>query len=59
MATRPKLINFDYEGTLIKELKFDKSMDELAFQTQNDKDALGRLWAMNQLSSRFKSNKNL
>ena len=53
--TKPKLVNFDYEGTLIKELKFDKSNDELAYQANNDKDVLGRVWAMNQLSTRFKS----
>ena len=48
-ATQPKLVNFDYEGTLIKELKFEKSTDDLIYQVSNDTDALGRLWAMGQL----------
>ena len=25
----PKIVNFDYEGTILKELKFEKSNDEL------------------------------
>ena len=52
---KPQLVNFDYEGTLIKELKFDKSTDELLYQFKNDKDVLGRVWAMNQLVPRWKS----
>lgn len=55
VATEPKLVNFDYEGTLIKELKFDKETDELIYQFQNDKDVLGRVWAMNELGKRWKS----
>ncbi|MEP6902143.1 MAG: M1 family aminopeptidase, partial [Actinomycetota bacterium] len=54
-AQKPQLVNFDYEGTLIKELKFDKSIDELLYQFKNDKDVLGRVWAMNQLIPRWKS----
>jgi aminopeptidase N len=46
---RPKLVNFDYEGTLIKELKFEKSIDDLIYQLKNDKDVLGRYWAMTEL----------
>lgn len=45
-AAKPKLVNFDYEGTLLKEMKFDKSVDDLLYQMQNDKDVLGRRWAM-------------
>jgi aminopeptidase N len=48
-ATKPKLVNFDYEGTLIKELTFDKSAEELIYQMLNDKDILGRRWALGQL----------
>ncbi len=55
VASRPKLINFDYESPLIKELKFEKPTDELVYQLQNDKDVLGRLWAMNELSAREKT----
>ncbi len=49
-AVEPKLVNFDYEGTLLKELKFDKSIDELVYQLTNDKDIIGRNWAMVELS---------
>ncbi len=54
-VNKPKLVNFDYEGTLIKELKFEKPTDELIYQLQNDKDVLGRLWAMNELAGREKT----
>lgn len=52
VASKPSLVDFDNEGTLIKELKFEKSTDELIYQFKNDKDVLGRVWAMNQLSAR-------
>ncbi len=51
----PALVNFDYQGTLIKELKFDKSIDELIYQMTNDKDVLGRSWAMGELGKPFTS----
>src|SRR4029079_9949916 len=50
--TRPKLVNFAYENTLLKEMKFDKSVDELVYQMQNDKDVLGRRWAMGELEAK-------
>jgi aminopeptidase N len=50
----PKLVDFDNEGTLIKELKFEKSTDELLYQLKNDKDVLGRVWALNQLAPRYR-----
>lgn len=49
-ATKPQLVDFDNEGTLIKELTFDKSIDELIYQLKNDKDVLGRSHALNELS---------
>lgn len=52
VASKPKLVNFDYESTLLKEMKFDKSVDELLYQMQNDKDVLGRRWAMSQLQEK-------
>jgi aminopeptidase N len=52
VATRPKLVNFDYESTLLKETKFEKSTDELLYQMQNDKDVLGRRWAMGELEKK-------
>lgn len=51
-ATKPKLVNFDYESTLLKEMKFEKSVDELLYQMQNDKDVLGRRWAMGELEKK-------
>ena len=51
-ATRPKLVNFDYESTWLKEMKFDKSTDDLLYQAANDKDPLGRRWAMGELDKR-------
>ncbi|HQU86105.1 MAG TPA: M1 family aminopeptidase [Pyrinomonadaceae bacterium] len=54
-AAKPQLVNFDYEGTLIKELKFDKSTDELIYQAANDKDVLGRRWAMAELAKKAKA----
>ncbi|HSU26557.1 MAG TPA: M1 family aminopeptidase [Pyrinomonadaceae bacterium] len=50
--TKPKLVNFDYESTLLKEMKFDKSVDDLVYQMQNDKDVLGRRWAMGELEAK-------
>jgi len=55
VAVKPKLVTFDNEGTLIKELKYEKSTDDLIYQLQNDKDVLGRNWALNQLSPRVKT----
>jgi hypothetical protein len=54
-ATKPMLVNFDYEGTWLKEMKFDKSVDELLYQMKNDKDVLGRRLAMNELSKKAKA----
>jgi aminopeptidase N len=47
----PKLVNFDHESTWIKEIKFEKSLDELLYQLENDKDILGKRWAMTELVS--------
>jgi aminopeptidase N len=48
-ASKPKLVNFDYEGTLLKEMTFDKSVDDLIYQLANDKDVIGRRWAISEL----------
>ena len=53
-AAEPKLVNFDYEDTLLKEIKFEKSVDELIYQAGNDKDVLGRVRAIRQLSIKVK-----
>ena len=51
--TKPLLVNFDYGGTTIKELDFNKTADELAYQLDNDPDVLGRIWALGELTSRM------
>ncbi len=48
--TEPKLVDFDNESTWIKEVKFEKSIDELIYQFRNDKDVLGRSWALKELT---------
>ncbi len=50
--TKPKLVNFDHEGTLIKQITFEKPTDELIYQMLNDKDILGRRWAMGELEQK-------
>ncbi|HRH42260.1 MAG TPA: M1 family aminopeptidase [Pyrinomonadaceae bacterium] len=55
--TEPKLINFDYENTWIRELKFEKSFDELLYQFQNSKDVLARSSAMKELVQIAKNEK--
>jgi aminopeptidase N len=49
----PLLVNFDYRGTLIKEVQFDKTTEALVYQLNRDDDVLGRIWALNQLSGRI------
>src|SRR5207247_4425765 len=55
VAAKPKLVNFDYEGTLLKEMKFDKPVDDLLYQMANDKDVLGRNWAISELQKKATS----
>jgi len=52
VASKPKLVNWDYESSLLKEMTFDKSTDELLYQMANDKDVLGRRWAMSELEKK-------
>lgn len=54
-AAKPMLVNFDYEGTWLKEIKFDKSTDDLLYQLKNDKDVLGRRWAATELAKRARA----
>jgi aminopeptidase N len=49
---KPKLVNFDYEGTLLKEMTFDKPIEDLIYQMTNDKDVIGRRWAMAELAKK-------
>ncbi|KXK04743.1 MAG: aminopeptidase N [Acidobacteria bacterium OLB17] len=56
-AAEPKIVNFDYEGTLLKEMTFKKSADELLYQMANDKDVIGRRWAIGELEGLAKADK--
>jgi aminopeptidase N len=49
--SEPLLVNFDYGGTLIKELSFEKDTGRLMYQLEHDQDVLGRVWALSQLAS--------
>ena len=53
----PLLVGFDYNGTLIKEVTFDKTTAQLVYQLREDKDVLGRIWALSQLTARMKDEK--
>ena len=53
----PLIVNFDRGGTLIAEVAFDKSIDELAYQLRHDDDVTNRLRALNQFTERA-ANKN-
>jgi aminopeptidase N len=52
--SEPLLVNFDYNGTLIKEVNFNKTTEQLLYQLSQDKDVLGRRWALSQLVVRLK-----
>jgi aminopeptidase N len=55
LAAEPKLVNFDYGDTLIKEVKFDKSREELEYQLSSDADVMGRMWALGRLDELLKA----
>ena len=55
--SEPLLVNFDYNGTLIKEVNFNKTTEQLLYQLGQDKDVLGRRWALSQLVVRLKDEK--
>ncbi len=49
MPAKPGYVNFDYEGTWIKELVLKKSLNELLSQAVESKDVSGRNWAIGEL----------
>ena len=53
--SEPLLIDFDYGGTLIKELHFEKTTAQLIYQLSHDGDVLGRVFALNELTARMKN----
>ena len=46
---KPLLVRFDEGNHLLKEITFQKTVDELVFQLNHD-DVIGRIWAASQLS---------
>ncbi|MFN8283295.1 MAG: M1 family aminopeptidase [Chitinophagales bacterium] len=56
--SKPKLINFDFEDTWIKEIKFEKSLAAYLYQLKNDKDVLGKWHAIDALVQIAKDEKS-
>jgi aminopeptidase N len=50
--SKPLIVNFDRGNYLIKQVNFNRSDDELAYQLIHDKDTLGRVRAAIELKSR-------
>lgn len=50
---KPRFVDFDNEGTLIKELNFEKPVDEWIAQLKEDRDVLGRLSALKELQKNY------
>ena len=55
--SEPMLVNFDYGNTIIKQVEFKKTTDELVYQLAQDKDVMGRMWALGQLSELLQNEK--
>jgi aminopeptidase N len=49
VTQNPKLVNIDFESTWIKEIKFEKSLEEWLYQCENSKDILARNSAIGEL----------
>jgi len=47
-------VRFDEGNSLLKEWKFDKSLDELLFQLKNDA-VIGRMWSASWAREKIKS----
>jgi aminopeptidase N len=50
--SKPLIVNFDRGNYLIKQVKFERSDDELAYQLLHDTDVMGRVLAAIELKSR-------
>lgn len=48
-SSPPQLVSFDYESNWIKEITFEKTLPELLYQFENDRDIIGRRSAMLEL----------
>jgi len=51
-AEAPLMVSFDGGGELVAELKFDKKINELLYQTKHD-ELPGQIWALRQLAERY------
>lgn len=51
----PRLVHFDFDSVWIKEFSFGKTATELMYQAKNDKDAIARNWAVDELVKIAKS----
>lgn len=49
---KPLIVNFDRGNYIIKEVKFNRSDDELAYQLLRDRDVMGRIRAVREIQSR-------
>ncbi len=56
-AKQPRLVNFDFESTWIKEITFQKTFDELVYELKNSKDLLAKQYAMVELGTLAKNEK--
>ena len=50
VSEKPLMVNFDEGSFLLKQMQFNKSVEELTYQLKNDADVAGRIWAAEQLS---------
>jgi len=50
--SKPLIVNFDRGNYIIKQVKFDRSDDELAYQLLHDSDVMGRVLAAIELKTR-------
>ncbi len=55
----PKLVNFDFKKTWIKELQFEKTLEEWLYQSQHSQDLLARMTALDELVKIAKNEKTL
>ncbi|MFQ5771889.1 MAG: HEAT repeat domain-containing protein, partial [bacterium] len=51
----PLMVSFDGQGALVAEIRFEKELDELLYQAEND-DLPGQIWALRELAGRFPVN---
>ncbi len=55
----PKLVHFDCENTWIKEMTFEKTIEEWCYQLENDEDITGKMAALTALADLARNEKTL